>query len=243
MSAICFDCDRGSGAAATGKPDWQVVVPHCPDDIYKRLFALCANPGDVATVLIDSITTYFTMGKSDQHPAGASIASRPGDWGKLDWGQLIGQWQDIVAKGVELTEKHGINFVVVGHIKADYVTVGRAPDGLAIKKLLGWTLEVPGNGDNDILVPFDETYLLQEQVGGGVQLHARKTMFDGYAFKAKSRYGVASPLAGTREKPLSYDAIIAALPTQSPRPRKFALVGEPGVGKTRLAFTFPTRRA
>ncbi len=237
MSAIIFDCDRGSGAAV--RPGWEVVEPKTPDDIYKRLFQLKAQPGETATVLIDSITTYFTMGKREQQGDKASIAQRPGDWGTLNWGQLMGQWHDIVAKGIELTEQHGINFVVVGHIKPDYLTVGRGADGIPIKKLLRWTLEVPGTGDNDILVPFDETYLLQEQVGAGVQLHTKKVMFDGYVFRAKSRFGVQGPLKG----PLSYEAIMAALPQgQVKRPRKFALVGEPGVGKTRLAFTFPVKR-
>lgn len=244
MSAICFDCDRGTGAVAT-TPGWEIVVPRTPDDIYQRLFRLVAAPGDCTTVVIDSITTYFTMGKRDQRGDAASIAARKGDWGNLNWGQLMGQWHDIVLKGVDLAAQHGINFVVIGHVKADYITTGRTPDGQAIRKLVGWTLEVPGTGDNDILVPFDEVYLLGEQPGGGRKLECARTLIDGYVFKAKSRFGVRGPVAGTAAAPLTYERIMAALPDGAggARPRKFALVGEPGAGKTRLAFTWPTARA
>lgn len=202
---LLFDCDDGAGAVKAGieAGGGVVVWPETPDDILRRMMEL-RRECRFKTVAIDSLTSYFTLSKKAQRGEPKPGVPAKSDWG-LNWGELMGRYHDIVLVGCELVRRYGVNFVVTGHIAPDYVELTISGEERR-KRMLGWSIEVPGKGGDDILVAFDEVYLVAWQ-GPQIVTHTSRAVLDGFAFAAKSRYGVPGPIPGY----LTYDKVLAAL--------------------------------
>lgn len=228
---LVFDIDGGTDLLQ-GQPDVEIVVPKHPNDILKRLLQIRANPGNVKTIGVDVLTGLFTMNKQVQRPEPSLDKEYKGDFG-LNWNELMGRYHDLILIAKDITRQHPINFVMTAHVKEDYIDLSVDGEGKKVKRLTGWSLDVPGRGDNDLMSPFDEVYLLTASVAGR-QLHTSQYMINGFPFKSKSRFGVKGPITNP-----TYESIIKALPPHGKIPRKFCLVGEPGVGKSTLLGTFP----
>jgi hypothetical protein len=190
-----------------------------------------------ASLILDNATGYFELAIDKQ------VGDSPkGEWG-LQWGPITGLWRRDVRVLRQIAQKHGILVGVAGHLepKFFYETVGKDNNGKPIKdkRIVGWKLAIPGQGQERLLVPFDEVYHLVAQSNDFGNNPPRKLFTNPhrlheYHFEAKSRFGVKGPLTNP-----TYASIIDALPRKDILPQLFMIVGEPGVGKTTLLNTFP----
>lgn len=190
-----------------------------------------------ASLILDNATGYFELAIDKQ------VGDSPkGEWG-LQWGAITGLWRRDVRVMRQIAKKHGIIVGVAAHLepKSIFETVGRDKEGKPIKdkRMIGWKLAIPGQGQERLLVPFDEVYHLVAQsndYGNNPprRLYTNPHRLHEYHFEAKSRFGIKGPLTNP-----NYGSIIEALPRKDILPQLYMIVGEPGVGKTTLFDTFP----
>lgn len=194
---LVLDCDDGSAGCKVEGDGWHVVVPQTPNDVIKYLLAMAANPKNLRSLIIDGSDSFFEIAKRVQRGAPAENKTYDGAF-KLNWDQMMGSWDDALRLGCEISKKHGIFFAATFHLNEDYVILGKNEDGTVRKKLIGWTLNIPGQAPDRVYGLFDEVHLLQCDSAGKRQLitaNGRTLLDGGVRFKTKSRFGVKGPIA------------------------------------------------
>lgn len=196
-----------------------------------------------ATFILDNVSGLFELAKASQWGEITEQSFSRGDFG-MKWDPVMA----INANAARLSNRMaemGINVVWIAHVAPDYMNMGPDPENpkRQLKRLLGWDIQAPGSGPEAIRQPFDECYhLVTRPNEAGTQpqriLHVNEHMFQGAAFKAKSRFKAKGPILGLKMDD-GYGQILKNLPDQSEVPRKFIICGEAGAGKTTLAFSFP----
>ena len=93
--------------------------------------------------------------------------------------------------------------------------LGKNEDGTVRKKLIGWTLNIPGQAPDRVYGLFDEVYLLHANQVGERELVTQngRTLIEGVRFKTKSRFGVKGPI-----KNPSWAKIAEATPQPQAKP-------------------------
>lgn len=193
-----------------------------------------------ASVIVDGPSGYWDLAIAEQ----VGDSAKGGGWGGVNYGSIMGFWKRDIRFAKQLVEKHGMIVGVAAHLDKDYledVTGERDQKGKLVKdrRMVGWKIAIPGQGQKSLLVPFDEVYLLQA-MGNGIGTNPNRRLYTfpmdlmGYPLDLKTRKGVKGPLTNP-----TYESIIKALPEGVDQPRMFAVIGNAGVGKSRLFSTFP----
>lgn len=191
-----------------------------------------------ATVVFDTASGFMELGKAQQYGEITENSFSKGEWG-LKWNNLMGSFSSVCRLGQRIAAQ-GTHFIMTGHTVPNYLFMGTDPDTkMAMKKLVGFKVDIPGSGAEDILRPFDEAYHLVAVANDGGAMAPRKLftgphLYEGYPFAAKSRKGIRGPIMNP-----TYEGLIKALPAGRAEPRSWLIVGLAGVGKTMLSSTWP----
>lgn len=181
------------------------------------------------------------LGKREQWGEITENSFQKGEWG-LKWNSLMGSFSS-ACRLLQRIAANGTLCVMTGHTVPNYLFMGTDPDSKqAMKKLVGFKTDIPGNGSEDILRPFDEVHHLVALANEGGATAARKLftgphLYEGYPFNAKSRKGVKGPIMNP-----TFEAILKAVPPGVKPPKSLLFVGLAGVGKSKLASTVPGPR-